>query len=334
MMADQHPDIEHLDAYADGDHAPSSVAPHIRDCPQCRDTVTALQRVRRELAALASVTMPDDVAERLRAALAAERASRSREERPGNSRIPAAGRPALSGWWPPGRNPRGRTRTRRGERAGSRPRTSPSPRVPAWFTAACLIVVVGMAGLVLVVAHHPGRATTSEASSQLPASPPGESPGPGPATGAQSTGEATSASVDDAGGPAIFAHTGHPVNLAEIPRHVLDLVTGRIQGTLRVPLQEYAVPNPATAGSSAAVASVITELTRPDLRMCYLDLITRTGGRIIALDLMIFNGRPAVLVVLSVPKDTDQVRVVVLDEQCDITNMAAAQWYSTTTPRK
>ncbi|WP_239331232.1 anti-sigma factor [Frankia sp. CiP3] len=330
MIADQHPDVERLDAYAegsadaDGNGSSSGVALHIGACPQCRETVTALRRVRRELAALASVTMPEDVAERLRATLVSERNGRL----PG-SRDSAAGQPAPSGSWRPGRHP-GRIHGRLSSRPNGGPRLGRPTRIPAWFTAAtCLIIVVGMVGLMVALARQPGQSVASASGGELPAPLTAPLPARAPASdaGDRSAGEAASSPVSDAAGPAILAHTGHPVSMAEIPQHALDLVTGRIPGTLRAPLREY---DAATAGPSTAVAAVITELTRPDLRLCYLSLATQIGGSIAALDLVTFNGQPAVLVVLSVPTAADQLRVIVLDERCSVANLAAALWYSTT----
>ncbi len=332
MVADQHPDVEHLDAYAEGDHSPSGVALHVGTCPQCRETVTALRQVRRDLAALASVTMPADVAERLRAALISEQDGQHRNGQHRDGQHPAVGRPAPSESWRPGRIP-GRT----GDRRYGGARLARPPGIPAWFTAAaCLIVVVGMVSFVVALAHHPAQSTASEASSQLAA--PLPAPAAGPLTaqaprapaGERSAGEATPGTVADTAEGAILAHTGYPVTMAEIPQHALDLVTGRIPGTLRISLHEYGA---ATTYSSAAVASVITEMTQPDLRLCYVNLAAQTGGSIVALDLVTFNGQPAVLVVLSSPNDTDQLQVAVLDERCNVTNMAAALWYSTTTTR-
>ncbi|WP_128423102.1 hypothetical protein [Frankia sp. EI5c] len=89
-----HPDIETLDAYLDAhldahpdahlDAHPGLSDPgrsrgavasradrHIRACATCQETLAALRRVRGELARLATMTMPDEVAERIHAALAA-----------------------------------------------------------------------------------------------------------------------------------------------------------------------------------------------------------------------------------------------------------------------
>ncbi len=332
MVADQHPDVERLDAYAEGDHSPSGVALHVGACPQCRETVTALRQVRRDLAALASVTMPEDVAERLRAALISEQDGQHRngqhrngQHRDGqhrDGRNPAAGKRTLSRSWRPGQIP---------TRIPTRP-----PGIPAWFTAAaCLIVVVGMVSFVVTLAHHPAQSTASEASSRLaaplpaPAAAPLTAQAPRSTAGDSSAGEIAPGAVADTAS-AILAHTGRPVTMAEIPQHALDLVTGRIPGTLRVSLHEDGA---ATTDPSASVASVITEMTQPDLRLCYVTLAAQTGGTIAALDLVTFNGQPAVLVVLSSPNDTDQLQVAVLDERCNVTNMAAALWYSTTASR-
>ncbi|WP_054568829.1 hypothetical protein [Frankia sp. R43] len=94
---DAHPDIEVLDAYLDTHPDPpgpgaspgvtaSRVDRHLRSCLACQDTLSALRRVRAELARLASMTMPDDVAERIQAALAARSGASAAGGRP-------AGRP-------------------------------------------------------------------------------------------------------------------------------------------------------------------------------------------------------------------------------------------------
>ncbi|WP_050796022.1 anti-sigma factor [Parafrankia sp. EUN1f] len=95
---DAHPDIEALDAYLDthpdpqGPGAPSGITAsrvdrHLRSCTVCQETLTALRRVRAELAQLARMTMPEDVAERIQAALTARSGAVASSDR-------AAGRPA------------------------------------------------------------------------------------------------------------------------------------------------------------------------------------------------------------------------------------------------
>jgi hypothetical protein len=64
-----HPDVEALDAVAGGGGS-RSTARHLAGCDECTEAVDALRRVRAQLAHLASVTMPDDVAARIGATLA------------------------------------------------------------------------------------------------------------------------------------------------------------------------------------------------------------------------------------------------------------------------
>ncbi|WP_131788215.1 anti-sigma factor family protein [Protofrankia symbiont of Coriaria ruscifolia] len=352
MTADRHPDVEHLDAYADGGLSASAVELHVRGCPQCSETVTALRRVRRDLAALASVTMPEDVATRLHAALIIEQ-DRHRPNGPDSPDTLEAGShgPApqhsvkrLRPLRPPHLRPRAHPRRPGRMRGRGHPglRSSRPGQVPSWLSAAaaCLTVVVAVVGFMGVLGRHTGRTSAGEAVSQvvapLSADITGSSEGTRQRAGASSTsGTAVSAAAGDgdatASAPAIFAHTGHLLNVADIPHHTLDLLSGRIKGTFQAPLRDY---GGAAAGPPAAVASLVTELTQPDLRTCYLSLATQTGGNIIALDLVAFDGQPAVLVVLSVPTDPDELRVIVLDERCGVTNIAAALWYSTTTSRR
>ncbi len=350
MTTDRHPDVEHLDAYADGDLSASAVELHIRGCTQCGETVTALRRVRHDLAALASVTMPDDVATRLHAALIIEQDRHRPNSRDSPDTLEAGShglaprRPVK--WLRPPRShlrsqPRVSGRMRDRSHPGARP-SRPAGQVPAWLSAAaaCLTVVVAVVGFVGILGRHTGRTSAGEAVSQvvapLSADITGSSEGAPRSAVAGSTGGAVASATAgdgdwDASVPAIFAHTGHLLNVADIPQHTLDLLSGRIKGTFRAPLRDY---GGAAAGPPAAAASLVTELTQPDLRTCYLSLATETGGNIIALDLVAFDGQPAVLVVLSVPTNPDELRVIVLDERCGVTNIAAALWYSTTTSRR
>lgn len=74
--ADGHPDVDEISALAEGLLSPSgaaSVRDHLEDCPECADTLAALEEIRELLgAAPAPSPMPLDVAERIDAALAAE----------------------------------------------------------------------------------------------------------------------------------------------------------------------------------------------------------------------------------------------------------------------
>ncbi|WP_052914687.1 anti-sigma factor family protein [Protofrankia coriariae] len=370
MTTDRHPDVEHLDAYAGGDLSVSAVELHVRGCPQCGETVAALRRVRHDLAALASVTMPEDVATRLYAALVSEQ-ERYRPAGPDGGAHPGPAEADGRGLAPPRSVPRrpvrwlrplsplrpsrARTRSYPGAPGWTRGRGRPAGRplrvgqVPPWLSAAaaCLTVIVAVVGLVGVLGRNTGRSSVGEAVSQavapLSADITGSSEGTRRAAGADSSGSAAAppapaapAATAAGGGEtttataAIFAHTGHLLSISDIPRHTLDLLSGRIKGTFQAPLRDYGA---APAVPPAAAAALITELTQPDLRTCYLSLATQTGGNIIALDLVAFGGRPAVLVVLSVPTDPDKLQVIVLDERCGVTNIAAAMWYSTTTSR-
>ncbi|WP_051102491.1 hypothetical protein [Parafrankia elaeagni] len=97
-----HPDIEVLDAYLDTHPEPpgpgrsrvitaSRVDRHVRGCVTCQETLAALHRVRSELARLATMTMPDEVAARIQAALA------SRSGAGGDDAEPAPGRGPTDG---------------------------------------------------------------------------------------------------------------------------------------------------------------------------------------------------------------------------------------------
>ncbi|MEX5635484.1 hypothetical protein [Parafrankia sp. FMc2] len=97
-----HPDIEVLDAYLDTHPDPpgpgrsrvitaSRVDRHVRGCVTCQETLAALHRVRAELARLATMTMPDEVAARIQAALA------SRSGAGGDDAEPAPGRGPTDG---------------------------------------------------------------------------------------------------------------------------------------------------------------------------------------------------------------------------------------------
>ena len=77
-MTEQHVAVDQLAAYAAGDldaSAALEVEAHVLLCADCRADVAAVQRGAGDLAALEQVTMPADVAARVDAALAAERAA-------------------------------------------------------------------------------------------------------------------------------------------------------------------------------------------------------------------------------------------------------------------
>ncbi|MCK9903358.1 hypothetical protein CC117_15270 [Parafrankia colletiae] len=95
-----HPDIEVLDAYLDTHPEPpgpgrsrvitaSRVDRHVRGCVTCQETLAALHRVRAELARLATMTMPDEVAARIQAALASRSGAGGDDAEPGPGRGPA-----------------------------------------------------------------------------------------------------------------------------------------------------------------------------------------------------------------------------------------------------
>ncbi|MCM3887309.1 hypothetical protein [Frankia sp. R82] len=75
-------------------------------------------------------------------------------------------------------------------------------------------------------------------------------------------------------------------------------------------------------------------LDTPDLRTCYQSLLAQTGGFILGIDLVRYNGQAALLVVLSVPSQPSVGRLVVVDAGCGMTSSSTAPLYSVIAKRE
>ncbi|MCK9893289.1 hypothetical protein [Frankia sp. AgB32] len=147
---------------------------------------------------------------------------------------------------------------------------------------------------------------------------------------------------------------------ADVMRHALELLRGRIEGSQELPLQltdpwaHSAAARPTSAVSArsggaqaepagttslpaavggAAAVRLRALLDTPQLRMCYQSVLAMTGGKILAIDRARFDEEPALLIVVSVPMRPSAARLVVVDAQCGMTSASMAPLYSATTLR-
>jgi hypothetical protein len=138
----RHPDVELLDAYADGERTPGAVDRHVRGCSVCQQAVVALRDVGAELARLAPISMPPDVARRIQDALTA---------------APPPASPSTGKRRPPPRVGLGTAALR------------PSQTRPV-LAAVCLLVVVAGGGLVVALTHTARTSSSTAGPATLTAS--------------------------------------------------------------------------------------------------------------------------------------------------------------------
>ncbi|MBX6388797.1 MAG: hypothetical protein IRZ08_07325 [Frankia sp.] len=368
----RHPDSELLDAYADGERTPGSVDRHVRACADCQQTVLALRRVREELARLAPVAMPPDVAARIQAAVAAAAtpppgapgqvapahpAARARRRRAGGVR-PADGRP-----------PAFAAAFRASPGAASARR-----RVPAERGALLVVLLLVVAAAAALTIWRPGGSlddTSSSADAIAAEARPGaemaeSAPGAGTLADDAVTSQATSDEVPvyDSGATVVPAEeapqqppstTGGSAAVATVTDHGRALLSGRESAVTALSLSRAAPPTVAepTAAPTVAVAAA---LATPELLGCYRQLAADVGGPVLALDQVTYRGRAAVLVVLDAPDgaaaagapgqrpgatpgapagalSADTVAVAVVDPECNAAHLADALWYRATATR-
>jgi hypothetical protein len=311
----RHPDGELLGAYADGERTPGSVDRHVRSCADCQRAVHALRGVRVELARLASVTMPPEVANRIQAALAA-------------APTPPAAPPSTRFDRGPGRGRGGDRRPpsysahtlRPATNAALLPRPSRSERLA--LLAVCLLVAATGAGLFAAWQSH----------------------------GGVRAGSASSAAVNAAAAPgpsAVWvADSGTALTQSGVVAHARDLLAGRVPGAASVPRTALTSAGPglgaAVAGGPApSWAAVVTR----GLVGCYQKLAAG-GGVVLAVDRVSFAGRQAVLVVVDIPgispgspgtagapatpRVPDRLQLAVVDLGCEPADLAADTRYATT----
>ncbi|MEU2082197.1 hypothetical protein ABZ569_09940 [Streptomyces albus] len=108
---DEHPDVEEISAFGEG-ISPAARAPHIRshlaECPQCAGVLASLEEIRETLGTLSGpVRMPEDVADRIDAALAAEAAKAGASPEAASAKEPPSTEPGTT---PPGTTAPGATK--------------------------------------------------------------------------------------------------------------------------------------------------------------------------------------------------------------------------------
>ncbi|MCK9930068.1 hypothetical protein MXD62_23360 [Frankia sp. Mgl5] len=273
------------------------------------------------------------------------------------------GRPPISGAPRPQRPPRHGGRRRRGGLAGAGGRVA---RDWVSIAATCVaLVAFGAAVLTLRGLTAGGGDASSTAASDAATALSGASQTAGPEA-ARAPGPAAAAAVPSASGTpeepsaafTMVADSGEAVRAGDIVVHGRSLLTGRIPTTMLtwsvLPALSGATSVPPAAGeeqatdggasttvsgtdSSAAPATTPETLARvidtPQLRMCYDSLTAQTGGSVLALDRVRFDGQRALLVVLSVAGQPAAARVVVIDARCGVVPMPGAVLYTVNTTR-
>ncbi|MCP2313163.1 anti-sigma factor family protein [Kitasatospora paracochleata] len=202
---DDHPDIDVL-ADLTEDLLPAEraaeVRAHLADCPDCAETHAALAEVSRLLGDTEPPAMPEDIAARIDAALAAESAARAAvtpaPERPATTPGPRASRPTPP---PPGRpkeaaRPGGSTRP---APAGGPGRSRRRSATQLLLVTAVLAGVLTLGSVLLFQGTHGGGSTavTADAGHSAPALAPGTGSGAGKSTGAPSSRLPATASLQE-----------------------------------------------------------------------------------------------------------------------------------------
>ncbi|MEX5710682.1 hypothetical protein AB1484_20810 [Parafrankia sp. FMc6] len=270
------------------------------------------------------------------------------------------GRPPISGAPRPPRHGGGR---RRGGLAGAGGRVA---RDWVSIAATCVaLVAFGAAVLTLRGLTAGGGDASSTAANDAPTALSGASQTAGPEA-ARVPGPAAAAAVPSASGTpeepsaafTMVADSGEAVRAGDIVVHGRSLLTGRIPTTMLtwsvLPALSGATSVPPAAGEeqatddgasttvpgtdpSAASTATPETLARvidtPQLRMCYDSLTAQTGGSVLALDRVRFDGQRALLVVLSIAGQPAAARVVVIDARCGVVPMPGAVLYTVNTTR-
>jgi hypothetical protein len=339
----RHPDGELLDAYADGERTPGSVDRHIRGCAACQQTVVALRGVRIELARLAPISMPPDVARRIQEALTAAPLPAAPTP-PGARRGGAADRRAAAR--------RSVDRRRRPTAThGVTPLRPPGRSAPAHaarserlvFMAVCLLVVVAGGGLIVALQHRTpsssgsASAAAPEVSQELKVSADSAAGAAAPSPAAIPGVTEGMVTLASSGSVQSFRVATSRVTLGpdEVARHARDLLAGRVPvaGTAALTATD------AAAGSWAAVAT-------PTLLACYRQLVDTAHGPLLAVDEVTYRGRDAVLVVLDIPDGTqaasepaapdatlvpaseDRIQLAVVDVGCEAAHLPTATLFA------
>ncbi|MBL7489760.1 hypothetical protein I6A60_06510 [Frankia sp. AgB1.9] len=348
----RHPEGELLDAYADGERTPGSVDRHVRGCSVCQQTVVALRGVRVELARLAPVSMPPDVARRIQEALTAApvpsvpSTSGGRRGGPGDRR-PAAGRRSAERRRRPMAT-HGVTSLRPPDHSTMLSRAARPERL--MFLAVCLLVVVAGGGL--VVALHHAQSSSSSASTAggvAVAADQNDSPDSAAAAvpNAVAAGTAPEGMVTLASAGSVqsfrIATSRAALDPASVAQHARDLLAGRVPAATA----PFAATATAAAPSSGPWAAVAT----PALLACYRELVDTAHGPLLAVDEVSYRGRDAALVVLDlpdtestaapaagpaaaapdaalVPASRDRIQLTIVDLGCDVGRLPAATLFA------
>ena len=292
--AKRHPDGELLDAYADGERTPGSVDRHVRGCTACQRTVVGLRDMRVELARLAPISMPPDVARRIQDALMATP--------PPAPPTGGAGRAAQARRGAAGRRRRpvglGAAALRPAQRDALLPRSSRSERLV--LLAVCLLVVVTGGGLVVALQQHePATGTSSDAAGSAAISVRADSAKSGPGAAAPLAESAASGPsglpIPASAAPVQAVRVATSLDALEpaaVAQHARDLLAGRVPAAANVPL---------LAGPLAPAAEPWAGLATPALLACYQKLTDVARGPLLAVDEVTYRGRAAVLAVLDLP---------------------------------
>lgn len=299
---------------------------HVDGCAQCRDDLAALTSVRDLLAADAadlSLTMPDDVADRLHAALAAEPAlTPPADHAEGSADAPAAPpyAPVVVTTLPQrptghrGRNqllgglaaaavialfalgisvlPHGSSSE---SKAGSAAATSAAPAVAATssgrdYTKAGL----GNQALALI-----GRATPSSAAAASSSAAPASAAAAGTSAAATSAAASAAASAAGSSAPASSASSSSAASSSTL--------ASATAGSQKSPANDG---NEATSAAATPTADVLAPLRKPGAAQACLSSYASQAGAPLAIDFATFDGKPAVIGVFNDPNLAGRFEVV------------------------
>ncbi|MFI6447605.1 hypothetical protein [Kitasatospora sp. NPDC050543] len=285
-----HPSVEELADLSEGlvesPRTAQALRTHVTGCPDCRDTLAALTEVQELLGSAPAPAMPEDLAERLDAALAAEAAARAtgatRAADTGPSPAPSApapstgGRPAAAARTSPPGRPEAVT--------GPPARAGRRRRARVLLGTAAALAAFGLGALLLRPAPQHQDALSSSV----------------PATAPASGGSAAAQQPSDAGAqhPAVAGHVYREDTLAAQARQLLAGRAGTPEQPAQNPAQQPTDGRPqlgAGAGSPCAPAG---------------------AGALLAIDHGTFDGAPVDVLVYAVPADPDLLSVVLTVPGC------------------
>jgi hypothetical protein len=296
-----HPPVEDISDLVEGLLAPlvaDVLRAHLIECAECARTHDALLEIRSLLSAVEQPGIPEDVAGRIDAALAAE-ALPAFSTTVGSGSAPAPAVPRS-----PGTRTNERTRPPAGPGTGSPDRPARRRRlVRALVSAAALTAAVGFGG-VLVHGLSPGGDAASSAAKadtaagrQAPALAPHalQEPGRQGSKAPNAAGSGTTYTVDDLG------------------PQIMQLVGDQVQPTAR----PRSSPAFTRAGTPDNGGSISPDAAAPLLPGCVLEATGHDGDDPVATDLGTFEGDPVGVVVY--PDSSDSFEVFLIDSSCELT---------------